>query len=80
MLSCSRKHRFCIEIKLFLCIRRNYHRYDRKHHSLVTGGKVIKELFGFLALKLHIIRDNRTEIVVLILLALPIRYIRFNTE
>ena len=45
------------------------------NHSLISCYKVIKELSALLALTLHIIRNCRREVVVLILLSLPIRYI-----
>ena len=66
--------------KLFLGIGGNHHCDNRKHHALVTGRQIVEELLGFLSLKLHIIRDNGAEIVVLILLSLPIRDIRLDTE
>ena len=51
-----------------------------EHHSLITSGEVIKELFHFLFLLFHIIRNGSGKVVVLILLSLPVGNIGFNTE
>lgn len=52
----------------------------RAHHSLVAGREIIEELLAFLALKLHVIRNNGGIVIVLILFPLPIRNIHLNPE
>ena len=47
---------------------------------MVSGRQIVQELLGLFALELHVIRNNGTEIVVLILLALPVGDIGFNTQ
>ena len=56
------------------------HRQNCEHHALVTCSQIIQKLFHFTLLLLHVIRDGGREIVVLILLALPVRDIRLNTK
>ena len=41
VLSCRGKESFGVIVKLLLCFRRMHHSKHGKHHSLVTGGKVI---------------------------------------
>lgn len=72
MPSCRRKYGFCIRIKLFFAVRHVRHCNGGTHHSLIAGGKVIQKFLAFFTLKLHIIRNNRRKIVVLILLSLPV--------
>ena len=69
-----------IAVKLFLGISGVYHGHNGEHHALVTGGKVIQELLGFLALQFHVIRNHRREIVVAILAALPVGDIGFDAQ
>ena len=74
------EQRFRIVIELFFGICGMHHRKHCEHHSLVTGGKVIKELFHFLFLLFHIIRNGCRKVVVHILLSLPVRDVGFYTE
>ena len=80
VLSRRRQHRFRILIQLLLGICGNHHCDHRKHHALVTGGQIVQKLFGFLALKLHIIGDHSGEVVVLILPSLPAGDVRFHAQ
>ena len=80
MLSRCRQHRFRIQIQLFLGVCGDHHCDHRKHHALVTGSQVVQKLFGFLALKLHVVGDNSREIVVLILPSLPAGDVRFHAQ
>ena len=72
MLSCSRKQSFGVVIKLFFGVRSMNHSEYSEHHSLITSGEVIKELFHFLFLLFHIIRNGGGKVVVLILFSLPV--------
>ena len=80
VLSRCRQHRFRIQAQLFLGVCGNHHCDHRKHHALVTGGQVVQKLFGFLALKLHVVGNNGGEIVVLILPSLPAGDVRFHAQ
>ena len=71
---------FCIEIKLFFCICRDCHRDKTEHHALITGCQIGKEFLCLGSLEFHIVGDNGRKVVILILLALPVRDIGFNTE
>ncbi len=55
MLSCSRKQSLGVVIKLFFGVRSMNHSEYSEHHSLITSGKVIKELpsFPFSAVPYH---------------------------
>ena len=50
------------------------------NHSLISRYKIVEKLSALLALTLHIIRNCRREVVVLILLSLPIRYIGLDRK
>ena len=50
MFSCCGKQCFRIILKLLLTVCCNNHRDNSEHHSLVTGCKVIEELFHFFLL------------------------------
>lgn len=80
MLSGNRLYGFRICVQLFLGICSKHHRQHREHHALITSGQVVKEFLAFLALKLHIIRNNSREVVVRILAALPVRDVGFHTQ
>ena len=80
MFSCCGKQRFRIILKLFLTVCRNNHCDNSKHHSLVTGRKVIEELFHFFLLLLHIIRNGGREVIIGILPTLPVCNIGFHTK
>lgn len=80
VLSRCRQHRFRIQVQLLLGVCGNHHSDHRKHHALVTGSQVVPKLFGFLALKLHIIGDHSGEIVVLILPSLSAGDVRFHAQ
>ena len=80
MLSRCRQHRFRIQVQLLLGVCGNHHCDHRKHHALVAGGQVIQKLFGFLALKLHVVGNHSGEVVVLILPSLPAGDIRFHAQ
>lgn len=80
VLSCYRKQSFGVIIKLLLAVRSMNQREYSEHHSLITSGEVIKELFHFLFLLFHIIRNGSGKVVVLILLSLPVGDIGFHTE
>lgn len=54
--------------------------HHHKHHPLVAGGQVVQKLLRFLALQFHVIRDNRAEVVGGVLLALPVRHVRFDSQ
>ena len=56
------------------------HRQNGKHHSLVTGRQVVKELFHFLALLFNVVGKLCGEVVVGILPTLPVGRIGFNAE
>ena len=80
VLSRCRQYRFRIQIQLLLGVCGNHHCDHRKHHALVTGGQVVQKLFGFLALKLHVVGNRSGEIVVLILPSLPAGDVRFHAQ
>ena len=80
MLSRSREDCLGIQVELLLGICRDNHRHNGKHHALVSGRQIVQELLGLLALEFHIIGNDGAEIVVLILLALPVGDIGFNTQ
>ena len=78
MLSRNREHRFGVAVKLLFIVGGDYHSDNRKHHSLISRGKVVEKFFGFFTLELHIIGHDRREIVVCILASLPICDICFH--
>ena len=80
VLSRRRQHRFRIQVQLFLGVCGDHHCDHRKHHALVTGGQIVQKLFGFLALKLHVVGNHSREIVVLILPSLPAGDVRFHAQ
>ena len=80
MLSGCREQGFGIAVKLLFGVGGMHHREDRKHHPLVTGRQIIKELFAFLSLLFHIIGDDRRKVVILVLFSLPVGNIRFNPQ
>ena len=80
VLSRCGKQSFCVIVKLLLGVRRVNHRQNGKHHSLVTGRQVVKELFHFLALLFNVVGELCGEVVVGILPTLPVSRIGFNTE
>ena len=80
MLSRCGKQSFCVIVKLLLGVRRVNHRQNGKHHSLVTGRQVVKELFHFLALLFNVVGKLGRKVVVGILPTLPVGRIGFNTE
>ena len=75
---CEQRFRIVVELLFGICGM--HHCEHCEHHSLVTGGKVIKELFHFLFLLFHIIRNSCRKVVVHILLSLPVRDVGFYTE
>ena len=54
--------------------------HDGKHHSLVTGHKVIEEFLGFYTLLLKLIGDRGRKVVVVVLTLLPTCYIGLNAQ
>ena len=80
MLSCSGKQCFCIIIELFFTFRSMNHSEYSEHHSLVTSGKVIKELLHLFFLLFHIIRNGSGKVIVRVLSSLPVRNIRFYSK
>ena len=80
MLSCRSKQSFGVVIKLFFGVRSMNHSEYSEHHSLITSGKVIKELLHFLFLLFHIIRNGSGKVIVLILLSLPVGNVRLNPK
>ena len=80
VLSCCGKQSFCVIVKLLLGVRRVNHRQNGKHHSLVTGRQVVKELFHFLALLFNVVGKLGRKVVVGILPTLPVGRIGFNAE
>ena len=57
-----------------------HHRQHRKHHPLVTGRQIVQKFLAFLSLLLHVIRNDRRKVVILVLLPLPVRDVGFHTE
>ena len=80
VLSRCGKQSFCVIVKLLLGVRRVNHRQNGKHHSLVTGRQVVKELLHFLALLLNVVGKLGRKVVVGILPTLPVGRIGFNTK
>ena len=80
VLSCRSKQSFGVVIELLLSVRRVNHRQNSKHHSLVTGRQVVKELFHFLALLFNVVGKLGRKVVVGILPTLPVGRIGFNAE
>ena len=80
MLSGNRLYGFRICVQLLLGICSKHHCQHCEHHALITSGQVVKKFLAFLALKLHIIRNNSREVVVRILAALPVRNVGFHTQ
>ena len=69
-----------IRVKLFLAIRTMNESDECGNHSLISRHKVVEKFSALLALTLHIIRDCRREVVVLILLSLPITDVRLDRK
>ena len=80
VLSRCGKQSFCVIVKLLLGVRRVNHRQNGKHHSLVTGRQVVKELLHFLALLFNVVGKLGRKVVVGILPTLPVSRIGFNTK
>ena len=80
MFSCGSQERFGVLIELFFCICRMHKGNNGKHHSLISCGQVIEKLFHFFFLLLHIVRNGSRKVVVGVLPALPVRYIRLNAK
>ena len=57
-----------------------HHRHQPEHHALVAGSQIVQHLFGFLALQLHVVGNGRGKIVVGVLAALPVGYIRLHAQ
>jgi len=72
--------RFGVAVELLLIVRQMHQCHQPEHHSLVAGGQVVQHFFGFLALEFHIVRNCRGKIVVGVLAALPVGYIRFHSQ
>ena len=71
---------FSIAVQLFLGFCSVNHSDNRKHHSLVTSGKVIQELLRLLSLLFHVIRNHCRKVVVAVLAALPVGDVGLYTE
>lgn len=80
VLSRCGKQSFGVIVKLLLGVRRVNHRQNGKHHSLVTGRQVVKELFHFLALLFNVVGKLGRKVVVGILPTLPVGRIGFNAK
>ena len=74
------QQRFGIAVKLLLAVSGVHDSRQPEHHTLVAGGEVIQKFFGLLALLLHVVGNNRREVVVLVLFALPVGDIGLNTQ
>ena len=57
-----------------------HHCQHRKHHPLVTGRQIVKELLAFPSLLFQVIGDDSGKIVILVLFSLPVRDIRFHPK
>ena len=55
-------------------------RDNGKHHSLIPCGKVVQKLLDFISLLFHIVGNHSRKILIGILTALPVCYVRFHTE
>ena len=55
-------------------------RHNGKHHSLVTGHKIVEEFLGFYTLLLQLIGDRGCKVVVVVLTLLPACYIGLNAQ
>ena len=80
MLSRCREQGFGIIVKLLFGVCGMHHRQHRKHHPLVTGRQIVKELLAFPPLLFQVVGDNSGKIIVLVLLPLPVRDIRFHPK
>ena len=80
VLSCRSEQSLSVVVELFLGVRRVNHRQNGKHHSLVTGRQVVKELFHFLALLFNVVGKLGRKVVVGILPTLPVSRIGFNAK
>ena len=80
MLSARCHKSFSVLVELFFGICRMNECDNGEHHSLISCSQVIKKLFHFLFLLLHIIRNGCREVIVRVLSTLPIRNIGFYTE
>ena len=78
MFSCTLHNAFGVRVKLFFRVRRVDNRDECRNHPLISCHKVIEKVPAFHSLTLHIIRNRRRKVVVLILLSLPIGNIRFH--
>ena len=67
-------------VQFLLAVRQMHQRHHGEHHALVTGGKVIQHLAGFLALLLEVIRDNGGKVIVAVLPALPVGDVGFHAQ
>ena len=80
MLTCSGKDSLGIAVQLLLGVCSVDHGDNCEHHSLVTSGQVIQEFLGLLSLLLHIVRNNRREVVIAVLTTLPVGDVGLNTK
>ena len=80
MLAGCRVERFGVAVKLLLIVCQMHQRHQPEHHPLVAGGQIIEHLLGFLALEFHVVGNRSCKIVICILAALPVGYIRFHSQ
>ena len=80
MLSRYRQECVGISVKLFFRICRMHKRDHRKHHPLVTGGKVVQKFLALFSLLLHVIRNDSGKVIVGVLPALPVRDICLHAQ
>ena len=80
VLAGCRVERFGVAVELLFAVSQMHQCHQPEHHALVAGRQIVEHLLGFLALQLHVVRNRGGKIVVGILAALPVGYIRFHSQ
>ena len=80
VLSCDGLERFGVAVQFFLAVCQMHERDHGEQHPLVAGREIIQHFTGFLALLLHIVRNNSGEVLVAVLPPLPVGDVRLHAE
>ena len=70
--------RIAVELLFGFC--QMHQRNQPKHHALIAVGEILEHFPCLPALLLHVVGENRREIVGVILPSLPVRRVRLNAE
>ena len=72
--------RLRVRVQFLFAVRQVNQRHHGEHHPLVTGGQIVQHFTRLFPLLFQVIRNNRREIVIVVLPPLPVGDIRFHAE